>query len=284
MVSDFGPTANSHGTMRMTDYSRYKCLKIEVANKLATVTFNRPEAHHALNQEFIAELRSIWFDLSEDSAVNAVLVRSTGRFFSVGGDVKAMSNRPGGDFLAEGEIADPAKGRRLVFNLLELDKPIVCAIQGDAIGLAATVALLCDVTVASETARIGDPHVRIGLVAGDGGAAIWPLLVGISRAKEFLMRGSLINGKEAERIGLVNYAVPTEEVLPKATEIAQELADGATWAIRWTKLSVNRILKQNMHMILDASMSLEHETMHMQDHREATRAFAEKRKPKFTGK
>ena len=268
----------------MTDYSRYECLKIEVANKLATVTFNRPDAYHALNREFIAELRSIWFDLSEDAAVNAVLVRSSGRFFSVGGDVKAMSNRPGGDFLADGEIADPARGRRLVFNLLELDKPIVCAIQGDAIGLAATVALLCDITVASETARIGDPHARIGLVAGDGGAAIWPLLVGISRAKEFLMRGSLINGKEAERIGLVNYAVPTEQVLPKATEIAQELADGATWAIRWTKLSVNRILKQNMHMILDASMSLEHETMHMQDHREATKAFAEKRKPNFTGK
>src|SRR5260370_29690218 len=107
MVSDFGPTANSHGTMRMTDYSRYKCLKIEVANKLATVTFNRPEAHHALNQEFITELRSIWFDLSEDSAVNAVLVRSTGRFFSVECDVMAMSNRPVGAFLALGATSEP---------------------------------------------------------------------------------------------------------------------------------------------------------------------------------
>jgi enoyl-CoA hydratase/carnithine racemase len=268
----------------MTDYASYKCLKVEVAGKLATVTFNRPEAHHAMNQEFIAELRGIWFDLAEDTAVNTVLLRSSGRFFSVGGDVKAMSHRPGGDFLKEGEMADPARGRRLVFNLLELDKPIVCAIQGDAIGLAATIALLCDITVASEAARIGDPHARIGLVAGDGGAAIWPLLVGISRAKEFLMRGSLIKGKDAERIGLVNYALPAEQVLPKATEIAQELADGATWAIRWTKLSVNRILKQNMHMILDASMALEHETMHMEDHREATKAFAEKRKPSFTGR
>ena len=268
----------------MTDYASYKCLKIEVAGKLATVTFNRPEAHHAMNQEFIAELRGIWFDLAEDTAVNAVLLRSSGRFFSVGGDVKAMSHRPGGDFLKEGEMADPARSRRLVFNLLELDKPIVCAIQGDAIGLAATIALLCDITVASEAARIGDPHARIGLVAGDGGAAIWPLLVGISRAKEFLMRGSLIKGKDAERIGLVNYALPAEQVLPRATEIAQELAEGATWAIRWTKLSVNRILKQNMHMILDASMALEHETMHMQDHREATKAFAEKRKPSFTGR
>jgi enoyl-CoA hydratase len=268
----------------MTDYADYKCLRVDVAGKLATVTFNRPQAHHAMNREFIGELRRIWFDLAEDTAVNAVLLRSTGRFFSVGGDVKAMSNRPGGDFLAEGEMADPARERRLVFNLLELDKPVVCAIQGDAIGLAATIALLCDVTVAAEAARIGDPHARIGLVAGDGGAAIWPMLVGISRAKEFLMRGSLIKGGEAERIGLVNYAVPAEQVLAKATEIAQELAQGATWAIRWTKLSVNRLLKQNMLMVLDASMALEHGTLHMDDHREATRAFAEKRKANFTGR
>ena len=97
----------------MTDYASYKCLKVEVAGKLATVTFNRPEAHHAMNQEFIAELRHIWFDLAEDAAVNAVLLRSSGRFFSVGGDVKAMSHRPGGDFLKEGEMADPARGRLL---------------------------------------------------------------------------------------------------------------------------------------------------------------------------
>ena len=268
----------------MSGYTGYECLTVEVADKVATVTLNRPQARNAINQKLIRELRTIWDDLADDHAVNAVVLTGAGDFFSVGGDVKAMSHRPGGDFLKEGEMADPARSRRLVFNLLELDKPIVCAIQGDAIGLAATIALLCDITVASEAARIGDPHARIGLVAGDGGAAIWPLLVGISRAKEFLMRGSLIKGKDAERIGLVNYALPAEQVLPKATEIAQELADGATWAIRWTKLSVNRILKQNMHMILDASMALEHETMHMEDHREATKAFAEKRKPSFTGR
>jgi enoyl-CoA hydratase/carnithine racemase len=268
----------------MTDYSRYTCLHVEVADRLATVTLNRPDAYHAMNQELIGELRTIWYDLAEDVRVNAILLRSTGRYFSVGGDVKAMSDRPGGDFLKEGELPDPARGRRLVLNLLELDKPIVCAIQGDAIGLAATIALLCDITVAAEGARIGDPHCKIGLVAGDGGAAIWPMLVGVSRAKEFLMRGTLIKGSEAERIGLVNHAVPLEEVLPKATAIAQELADGATWAIRWTKLSVNRMLRQNMLLILDASMSLEHETMHMEDHREATKAFKEKRKPRFTGR
>jgi Enoyl-CoA hydratase/carnithine racemase len=126
----------------MTDYSNYKCLKVEIAAKLATVTFNRPDAHHAMNRDFIIELRHIWADLSEDTRVNAVLLCSTGRYFSVGGDVKAMSARPGGDFLGEGEMADPARERRLVFNLLEVDKPIVCAIQGDAVGLAATIAAL----------------------------------------------------------------------------------------------------------------------------------------------
>src|SRR5260370_28917371 len=102
----------------MTNYASYKCLKVGVAGKLATVTFNRPEAHHAMNQDFIGELRHIWYDLAEDTAVNAVLLRSTGRFFSVGGDVKAMSHRPGGDFLNERESADAQKGRRPVFNLL----------------------------------------------------------------------------------------------------------------------------------------------------------------------
>ncbi|MEI6723428.1 MAG: enoyl-CoA hydratase-related protein [Betaproteobacteria bacterium] len=268
----------------MHDYSKYQYLKVSVENKLATVTLNRPEKHNALNREFIAELRSIWLDVGEDESVNAILVNANGKYFSVGGDVKAMADRPGGDFLAEGESHDPARGRRLVQNLLSIDKPIVCAIHGDAIGLAATVALMCDITVISQTARVGDPHVRIGLVAGDGGAAIWPLLVGVSRAKEYLMRGTLINGVEAERIGLVNHVVPADQVQAKVKEIAMELAQGATWAIRGTKASVNLMLKQMVGLTMETSMALEVNTMHTEDHREATRAFAEKRKPNYTGR
>lgn len=268
----------------MHDYSKYGYLTIAVADKLATVTLNRPEAHNALNRQFIAELRNIWLDLAEDESVNAVLLCANGKYFSVGGDVKAMAARPGGDFLAEGESHDPARGRRLVQNMLSIDKPIVCAMHGDAIGLAATVALMCDITVIAQTARIGDPHVRIGLVAGDGGAAIWPLLVGVSRAKEYLMRGTLINGVEAERIGLVNHVAPAGEVLAKAKEIAMELAQGATWAIRGTKASINLLLKQQVGLTMETSMALEMNTMHTEDHREATRAFAEKRKPNYTGR
>ena len=136
--------------------------------------------------------------------------------------------------------------------------------------------------VMAEDARIGDTHVsRVGLVAGDGGTVIWPLLVGINKAKEFLIRGTLLKGKEAERIGLVNHVVPRSEVLAKAREIALELANGPTWAIRWTKLSINQIVKDRVNMLLEASMALEQVTFETADHKEATTSFKEKRKPKF---
>jgi len=122
------------------------------------------------------------------------------------------------------------------------------------------------------------------VVAGDGGAVIWPLLIGPAHAKEFLMRGNLIDDAEALKIGLVNYAVAPEELLDKAREIALELAHGPTWAIRWTKLSVNKWLKQQVNLIMDASLAYEMMTFNTEDHREAARAFVEKRKPKFTGR
>ena len=168
--------------------------------------------------------------------------------------------------------------------MLELDKPIICAINGDCIGLAATIALLCDITVIADDARIGDTHVsRVGLVAGDGGTVIWPLLVGINKAKEFLMRGTLMKGKEAERIGVVNHSVAAPEVMPTARQIAVELANGPSWAIRWTKLSINQILKDRVNHLMEASMALEQVTFELADHKEATLAFKEKRKPRFGG-
>jgi enoyl-CoA hydratase len=136
--------------------------------------------------------------------------------------------------------------------------------------------------VISEDARIGDSHVnKVGLVAGDGSTVIWPLLIGVNKAKEYLMRGTLIKGREAERIGLVNHCVAKAEVMPLARQIAQELADGPVWATRWTKLSINQILKDRVNRLLEASMALEQVTFELADHREATKAFKEKRKPKF---
>lgn len=268
----------------MSDYSHYQRFRIEVDDKLAVVTLNRPEARNAIDHQTHVELVRLFVDLAEDTAVNAILLTAAGTTFSVGGDVKGMKDRPAGDVVAEGAVLDPAPARRIVNNLLDCDKPIVCAINGHAIGLGATIALLTDVTVAAEDATIADPHVKVGLVAGDGGAAIWPLLVGPARAKEYLMRGTALTGREAQQVGLVNYACPADEVYGRAHEIARELADGATWAIRWTKLSVNKWLKEQVNLILDASMALEIATFHTEDHKEAVAAFIEKRKPSFTGR
>ncbi len=268
----------------MTDYSHYECIKVEKADKLATVTLNRPDSLNAVNPQLHHELERIWVDLSEDSDVNAILLTGAGKAFCAGGDVKGMAARSGGEEKQRRFNLSPAGGRRLIQNLLEVEQPIIGAINGDAVGLGATIALFCDVIVASEKARFGDPHVRVGIVAGDGGAVIWPPLIGPARAKEFLMRGHLVNGAEAAKMGLVNYAVPPEEVLPKARALAQELADGPTWAIRWSKLSVNKWLKDQVNLILDASLAYEMLTFTTEDHKEAARAFVEKRKPKFQGR
>lgn len=267
----------------MSDYSRYEFIKIEKQDRLATVTLNRPEALNAVNPGLHRELERIWLDLAEDSEVNAIILTGAGRAFCAGGDIKGMSSRSGTGEGRRSALVTPAGGRRIVQNMLEVEQPIIGAINGDAVGLGATIALLCDVVVASESARFGDTHVKVGIVAGDGGAVIWPLLIGPARAKEFLMRGTLINGADGARIGLVNYAVPPAAVLAKAHEIARELADGPTWAIRWTKLSVNKWLKDQVNLILDASLAYEMITFNTEDHREAARAFVEKRKPQFKG-
>ena len=268
----------------MPDSSRYQFIKVEVANKLATVTLNRPEAMNSTNPQMHAELEQVWVDLAEDAGINAILLTGAGRAFSAGGDVKAMAARYGTEEGKQRTLTLSAGARRLIQNMLDVGQPIIGAINGDAMGLGATIALFCDVIVVSETARLADTHVKVGIVAGDGDAVIWPLLIGPARAKEFLMRGKIINGAEAAQMGLVNYAVPVEAVLPKAREIAQELADGATWAIRWSKLSVNKWLKGEVNWSLVGWVAYEMLTFHTDDHREAAQAFVDKRSPKFSGR
>jgi enoyl-CoA hydratase len=269
------------------NYGDYEFLKVETVDRVATLTLNRPNSLNAITSRMHHELEQIWLDLRADRDVNVILLTGAGRAFCAGGDIKGMAagelvgGGPGGDRFNRGPIT-ASNGRRIVENMLDVEQPIIGAINGDAIGLGATLALLCDITVVSEKARFADTHVKVGVVAGDGGAVIWPLLIGPHRAKEFLMRGNFINGAEAGRIGMVNYAVPLDEVMTRSREIAQELADGPTFAIRWSKLSVNKWLKQQANLILDASLAYEMMTFKTEDHKEAVKAFVEKRKPNFT--
>jgi len=272
----------------MWDYSEYEHLKIEVADRIATVTLNRPDRLNAVNSRLHHELENVWLDLGADRDVNAILLTGAGRAFCAGGDVRGMGagemmtgKQKRGRFDRGAIVA--ANGRRIIENMLDVEQPIIGAINGDAIGLGATLALLCDIIVVSEKARFADTHVKIGVVAGDGGAVIWPLLIGPHRAKEFLMRGNFINGAEAGRIGMVNYAVAPEQVMTKASELAQELADGPTWAIRWSKLAVNKWLKEQANLIMDTGLAYEMMTFKTKDHKEAIKAFMEKRKPNYVG-
>jgi len=268
------------------DYSAYEFLKVEVAERVATLTINRPDRLNAVNGPLHHELEQIWIDLAADSDVNAIIFTGAGRAFCAGGDIKGMAeggfvdSAKKGKGRGRGAIA-AANGRRLVENMLDVEQPIIGAINGDAVGLGATLALLCDITVVSEKARFADTHVKVGVVAGDGGAVIWPLLIGPHRAKEFLMRGNFISGAEAGRIGMVNYAVAPEQVMAKSKELAQELADGPTWAIRWSKVAVNKWLKEQANMIMDTGLAYEMLTFKTWHHEEAVKAFVEKRKPNF---
>ena len=137
---------------------------------------------------------------------------------------------------------------------------------------------------AADHAKIGDPHVNAGLVAGDGGALIWPQLVGFARAKEYLFTGDLMTSVEAERIGLINHVVPADQLDDKVYGLARRLAGGAMRSIRWTKQVINVPLRQLAHSMMDLSLSLETQSNLTKDHQEAVSAFAEKRRPKFTGR
>jgi enoyl-CoA hydratase/carnithine racemase len=263
----------------MPDYSRYHTLKIDCADQVATVTLNRPEALNAVNEQMHTELETLFAEVAYDDAINAIVLTGAGRAFCAGGDIKGMDSR-----VREGVRRVPLRGaKRLIQHMLEVEQPIIGAINGDAVGLGATVALFCDMIIADERARFGDTHIKVGLVAGDGGAVIWPLLVGVARAKEFLLTGDLITATEAERIGLVNRVVPAGQAYPEGLALAKRLAAGPTRAMRWTKLALNKRLKDEVNLVLDASLAVETLSMATDDHREAARAFVEKRPPRFTG-
>ena len=261
------------------DYSGYHYLSAERKDRVLTVAFNRPESLNAINAELHTELSRIFADIAQDQDTEVVLLTGKGRAFCAGGDLKwfqSMSPQQLDALFIE--------ARKIIIDLLEVEQPIIAAVNGPATGLGATLALFSDVIIAAENAKIGDPHVRVGVVAGDGGAVIWPWLVGAARAKEFLMTGDLLTAQEAERIGLINRVVPQDKLMSTAMELATRLANGPTKAIRWTKVSVNKILRDTANLVLDTSLALEKHCFYTEDHKEAVRAFVEKREPKFTGR
>ena len=172
---------------------------------------------------------------------------------------------------------------RIPLTLMELDKPYIVAVNGAATGAGMDMALMGDLRFAAESARFAETYIKVGFVAGDGGAAIWPQLIGYARAKQYLLTGDAITGEDAAKIGLVNFACPADELDAAVDAFAQRLAAGARRAVQWTKATINVGLKQVAASVMDAGMAYEVLSNQTHDHAEAVAAFRAKRAPDFNG-
>jgi enoyl-CoA hydratase len=261
-------------------YEDYQALKVTRENKIVTVAFNRPEVKNATNPQMHQELVRVFPEIGRDPEANVVILTGMGDAFSAGGDLSTLHN----------SLDDQARwvesileAREIIMGLIDLDRPVIAKVNGHAIGLGATLALVCDIVIAKDKAKIADPHVGVGLVAGDGGAVIWPALIGYARAKRYLLTGDAITGAEAAVIGLVSEACSAEELDARVDAYATRLSNGAAMAIRFTKKAVNMELRQRFDAMIEAHLGYETMSHLSADHREAVMAFLEKRPPVFTG-
>ncbi len=266
----------------MFDYDRYRQdLRIDVADGILTLTLDNPEKLNANTPQMHRALSRIWDDIDADDDVRVVIFTGAGdRAFSAGGDPRHLQQMRDDPALWWATLRE---AKRIIFNMLECDKPVIARLNGHAVGFGCTLALASDIIVAVETAKIGDPHVSTGLVCGDGGALLWQQQIGSARAKEFLFTGELMTAKQAAEIGLINYAVPRDELDAKVADLAGRIAQGASRSIQLTKNTMNIPLRQLAHGMMDLGLSNELHSAFSDDHQEAIHAFIEKREPKFTG-
>ncbi len=262
------------------DYSRYQTLAITRRPGGAVLDVQMRALNGKLPTAGAAghwELAQIWRDVGADDSVRCAVLRGEGQGFSGGGDL-ALVEAMAGDFEVRSRVW--AEARDLVYNVINCDKPIVSAIHGPAVGAGLVAGLLADISIAVKTARIVDGHTRLGVAAGDHAAIVWPLLCGLAKAKYFLMLCEPVSGEEAERIGLVSLAVDEDQLLPKAYEIADRLAQGSQSAIRWTKYALNNWLRQ-AGPAFDTSLALEFMGFGGPDVREGIASLRERRPPRF---
>jgi enoyl-CoA hydratase len=262
----------------MALFDDYQTILFNRRGRVLEVTLNRPDKLNATDAVLHTELARVFTEISNDPDSDIVILTGAGRAFSAGGDVAWMQEAI--DVPARFEQT-MREARQIVYGLIDCEKPVIAKLNGHATGLGCTIALFCDVIFAAEHAKIGDPHVSIGFVAGDGGAVIWPQLIGYARAKEYLLTGDLMTAHQAASMGLINHAVPADELDDKVNAFADKLAAGATNAIRWTKMSVNIGLRDLASKMMDASLAYEALSNMHPDHAEAVKAFTEKRPPVF---
>ncbi len=259
----------------------FEHLRFETLGEVLRVEINhRHSPTNTIDAELHHELATLFPRLRRDHVHRVVILTGSKGVFSIGADPAWLA-----------ELGEPGRiertrfdARAMIWDLLDVPVPVICALNGDAVGLGASLALLSDVIFMAESATISDPHVRVALAAGDGGTAAWPLAVGPTRAKEYLLTGDPVAASEAERIGLVNHVVPDGEIEDRALAFAQRLAAGAPLAVQYTKQAINQLVKQSLLATFDVASSLQMVTLRSEDHREALSAINEKRPPTFRGR
>jgi enoyl-CoA hydratase len=260
------------------DQDSYTTLKFERVGKVLRVVIDNPSSDiNWFDEALQTDLTRLFGELRDEREARAVLLTGSKKAFLAGGDPQFVMQMRDSAILARS--AHDAK--QMIWDLLDVEIPVVAAINGDAVALGASIALLCDVIFMAESAVLRDPHVLLGLVAGDGGVVAWPLAVGPALAKRYLLTGDPVSAPEAERLGLVTHVVSDEELQSAALAFAQRIAAEAPLAVRYTKMAVNKLVKQAMNTNFDSALGHELVTFLSDDLVEAMSAMQSGREPKF---
>jgi enoyl-CoA hydratase len=237
-------------------FERYETITVTRDGGVAIVTLDRPEHRNSVDDRMHSELTTIFVDLRRAKDVRAILLTGAGDAFCAGGD-----SSPTRKFETFTGLTPIEEARATIESLVDLDQPLVAAVNGDALGLGAILASLADVAIAGRSARIGDAHVRGGVTAGNGSSAVWPILIGLNRTKELLFNSRLLDAEEAQRIGLVHEVVADEDVMPRALAQAHAWTELNPLALQTTKRALNVHLKAAVAQVLPLSLALEEQTL-----------------------
>lgn len=239
--------------LRQSDYTR---IRVDVDGGVATLTLDRPEHGNAVDDAMHSELTSIFADARCDERVRVVVLTGAGTVFCRGGD-----SSPTRTFTTLTGLTPIQEARLIVETLLDLDKPVIAAVNGDALGLGAILATLADVAFVARSARIGDRHVLGGVTAGNGSAALWPAIVGVNRAKYLVLNGEVLTAQQAVDVGLAHEVVDDAATLPAARELADRWADLPPFALQSTKSVINVHLKAAASRALGYGLAMEEHAM-----------------------
>lgn len=262
--------------------SDWQTFDLEIADHVAEIRLNRPDLLNRFDMLLHRELTDVLAELAANDDVLAVVWSSTGRAFSAGGDTEVMLEAAG-NLSHRMHMID--EGRQLFRAFADFHKPLIVALTGNSYGLSTSMILLADSIVTTPAMEFSDPHVRMGLVAGDGGTTAWPTAMGMIRSKRHLLTGDALNGRDAWRLGVVTDLVDSvEEIVPVAHKIAQRIAKLPPLAVQFTKRALNKAVMARADEVLDLSFYLEGLSFGSDDLQEAVAAFKEKRPGVYRGR